>query len=102
MSEFTTIARTSEIPPGMAKVCTLQGREIAVIHADGSFRAVDNTCPHAGGSLGEGTVIGDKLECPFHCWQFDTKTGACCTVPGITIKAFDVLVENDEIKVKIS
>ena len=33
---------------------------IALFNVDGSFFAVDNTCPHAGGPIGEGSLSGES------------------------------------------
>ena len=35
---------------------------LALCNVNGTFRAVDNTCPHAGGPLGEGCLEGDRIE----------------------------------------
>ncbi len=52
-------------------------REIVVLRVDGELHAFDNACPHQGNPLVEGEVLGDVLECAYHGWRFDLRTGAC-------------------------
>ena len=53
----------------------VNGIWIALFNVDGTFYAMDNSCPHAGGPLGEGKVNGGIVECPWHGWRFDIRTG---------------------------
>lgn len=39
-------------------------------------------CPHRGAQLSLGRVCGDRLECPYHGWQFDGR-GQCVHVPAL-------------------
>lgn len=90
MSEFVTVATTDDIPPGTGKTVEVQGVWIALFNVNGSFFAIDNCCPHAGGPLGEGCLSGMIVECPWHGWKFNVQTGerlgntnfavACCPV----------------------
>lgn len=41
-----------------------------------TFYALDNACPHSGGSLGDGYIVRDKISCPWHGWPFELATGA--------------------------
>ena len=52
------VAATSEIKPGERKLLTIKGREIGVFNVDGAFFALANRCPHAGGPMCEGRVVG--------------------------------------------
>ena len=47
---------------------------------DGRARCAHNTCTHRGGSLGDGKVVGDCIQCPYHGWKFDTQ-GNCIEQP---------------------
>ncbi len=47
---------------------------------DGVARIVNAYCPHVGGSLARGKVIGNDLECPFHAWKFGAD-GKCNHIP---------------------
>jgi len=71
MSEFVNVATVEEIPPGTGRTVEVQGVWIALFNVDGSFYALDNTCPHAGGPLGEGCLDGHIVECPWHGWRFN-------------------------------
>lgn len=99
---FIEVANTSEVPPGRAKACHVEGRTIAVYHTDEGFFATDNVCPHRGGPLAEGDLIGNEITCPWHLWGFDIATGLCAGNPDIRVAAHAVRVENDRILVDLS
>lgn len=50
-------------------------RRIALSCVDGRFGAVSGVCNHVGGPLGEGTLDGDYVVCPWHYWKFHRETG---------------------------
>jgi phenylpropionate dioxygenase-like ring-hydroxylating dioxygenase large terminal subunit len=52
----------------------------------GNAHCLSNTCTHRGGSLGDGKVKGDCIECPYHGWQFDGE-GNCQRIPSLGIDA---------------
>ena len=58
-------------------VVKADGREILLLRVAGELHAFDNACPHEGNPLVDGDVLGDQLECAYHAWRFDLKTGAC-------------------------
>jgi phenylpropionate dioxygenase-like ring-hydroxylating dioxygenase large terminal subunit len=54
--------------------------------SSGQVHCVANTCSHRGGSLGDGKIKGDNLQCPYHGWQFDGD-GQCRKIPSLGNKA---------------
>ena len=48
---------------------------LAISYRDGAFGAVSGACSHAGGPLGEGTLDGDYIVCPWHHWKYHRATG---------------------------
>ncbi len=50
-------------------------KRLALVCKDGAFHALAGTCNHVGGPLGEGTLHGDYLVCPWHGWKFHCATG---------------------------
>ncbi|MBI5336645.1 3-ketosteroid 9alpha-monooxygenase subunit A [Mycobacterium sp. BK558] len=53
-----------------------------VVFADstGALKVLDGYCRHMGGNLGQGTVKGDDIACPFHDWRW-RGDGRCSLVP---------------------
>jgi nitrite reductase/ring-hydroxylating ferredoxin subunit len=76
------------------------GDELAVYNVNGEFYATENFCPHKGAPLSEGTVCGHIVECGWHGWQFDVRSGECLTVQE-RIKTYRVKVEEGLVKVEI-
>jgi nitrite reductase/ring-hydroxylating ferredoxin subunit len=74
---------------------------IALFHVDGRFYALDGICPHAGGPLGEGTLCGGIVTCPWHGWQFDVTTGRHASNARLQHAAFGVKVEGNDVYVEI-
>lgn len=62
---------------------------------DGHFSAISGLCNHVGGPLGEGRLVGDYVECPWHFWKFHRTTGLgepgyeADAVPAYTLKEED-------------
>jgi nitrite reductase (NADH) small subunit len=92
------LANKKDIPPGTA--ITVQGpdgTEIALFNIEGTIYALDNSCPHMGGPLGDGEIENCCVTCPWHGWQFDVKTGACENVPGESAVKIPIEVIGDVI-----
>jgi nitrite reductase/ring-hydroxylating ferredoxin subunit len=81
----TKVAETAELSDGQACVVDVAGRSVAVFNVGGSFYAIDNTCPHRGGPLGEGDVDGKVVVCPWHGWRWDVTTGANTNNPAVRV-----------------
>ena len=79
---WTKVASTQELPPGGAKQAQAGGRTLAVFNVDGTFYAIDDTCPHRGAPLSEGECVGSELICPWHDARFDLATGAVKCPPA--------------------
>lgn len=101
MPEFVRVASVGEIPTGTGKALHARGRPVALFNVGGSFHAIDGTCPHQGGPLGEGYLKGTVVTCPYHFWQFDVVTGQAPDFPQATIERFRVKVEGGEIFVEV-
>lgn len=101
MPEFVTVAKTEEIPAGEGRVVEAVGRQIALFNVDGTYWAIDNTCRHRGGPLGEGALDGTIVTCPWHGWTYDVTTGECSLDPSVCVEKLEVKVESEEIKIGI-
>jgi nitrite reductase (NADH) small subunit/3-phenylpropionate/trans-cinnamate dioxygenase ferredoxin subunit len=101
MSKFITVAKTQDVPPGTGQTVEVRGVWIALFNVDGSFFAVDNTCPHAGGPIGEGSLSGDVVTCPWHGWKFSVRTGERLGNPNFTVACCPVRVEGEQIRIAL-
>jgi nitrite reductase (NADH) small subunit len=73
----------------------------AVYNVDGDIRCMDGTCPHAGGPLGQGNLVGTQLVCPWHGWEFDCRTGANDFDPDLKQQTFPVVVNDGEVFIDV-
>jgi nitrite reductase/ring-hydroxylating ferredoxin subunit len=101
MPEFVRVAAENEIAPGTSREVELQGRVVALFNVAGKLCAIDGICPHAGGPLGEGTLEGTVVTCPWHGWQFDVTTGRSPRNPACVQRSYEVKVEGGEILVAV-
>lgn len=91
------VAKTSDLKSGQNKVVTANGKTLALFNVDGKFYALENTCLHRGGPLGEGTLEGNTVTCPWHGWQYDVTNGECKTAPGLKEKSYAVEVNGEDV-----
>ncbi len=102
MSKFIEAARKDEIPIGSAKCVEVEGKEIALFNLEGEYYAIDNTCTHRGGPLGEGEVIGEEVECPWHGAMFNIKSGEVTSEPAEeNVTKYNVRFKDDVIEIEI-
>ena len=102
MPKTVKVAQTDELLPGSGKVVDADGRSIALFNVEGTFYAIENTCTHRGGPLGEGELNGDSVTCPWHGANFNVKTGAVTSPPaGTGVRSFVVKVEGNDVLVEV-
>jgi NAD(P)H-dependent nitrite reductase small subunit len=94
---FHKVASASEVSPGAGKLIEVDEREIALFNFGGEFYATSNMCPHRGASLAEGFLEAGKVFCPWHCFDFNLKTGECSMVPSLRIETYEVKIVGDEV-----
>lgn len=100
--DFVEVATVNDLPPGRAKTVVVDGRSVALYHTASGFFASDNACPHRGGPLGEGDVLGDEIVCPWHFWTFDIRSGHCLAQPSISITTHEVKLEGDRVLIRLA
>ena len=94
---YHKVARTGEISAGSGKKVEVAGDQIAIFNFNGEFYAIHDLCPHRGGPLSEGFLEAGKVFCPWHCFDFNLKTGECSTVPSLRVSAYEVKVEGEDV-----
>lgn len=71
-----------QLQPGTVTTVQADGEAVAVYNVDGTFFATQNACTHRGGPLGDGTLEGTTVTCPWHGACFDVTTGQALTGPA--------------------
>lgn len=102
MDGFVKVAAVADIPAGTARCVEVNGKRVAVFHVAGEFYAIDDRCSHAEASLSEGTIDGDRVECPRHGAWFNIKTGAALSLPALMpVATYRVKVVDEEVYVSV-
>ena len=102
MGRRIELCRAADVAVGTPLRVDAEGLVVAVFNLDGEFFVTDDHCTHGPGSLSEGFVEGDVVECNFHGGQFNIKTGAVvgppCMVP---IKTYPTVVEDGKVFIEV-
>lgn len=101
MPGFVKVAAVADVPPGSGKVVQADGRFLALFNVDGTFYALDNTCLHRGGPVGEGDLEGVVVTCPWHGFQYDVTTGRNVFDPDVGLETFPVRVADGDVEVAV-
>jgi len=99
MSEFVAVVEANQVPLDRGLSVNAGGRELALFNIGGQFYALDGTCPHRGGPLGEGITEDGRVYCPLHGWEFDVKTGACINNPEKPVACFPARVLDGKVEI---
>lgn len=96
-----TVASLADLPDREGYLFHSGPFQIALFRVGDEVRAIDDVCPHAGASLSMGSTDGDTVACPWHCWEFDCRTGACISVEDFSVETYRVVIEDGIVKVEI-
>ena len=94
---FLRTAKKDEILAGTIREFQVNGKTIALANVDGTFYAVNNTCLHRGGPLGQGELEDKVVTCPWHGWQYDVTTGKVTMNPSVGVDTYAVEVRGEDI-----
>lgn len=97
-----TVGRVSDLPKGRGATVKLKdGKEVALFNINGNFHAIENFCPHKAYPLADSPIRGNIVECNLHSWRFDVRTGECYTKKNCSIESYEVVIEDDWIKILV-
>jgi nitrite reductase/ring-hydroxylating ferredoxin subunit len=96
------LCRADEVAEGTALKVEKEGLTLAVFNVDGAFYVLDDACTHGPGSLSEGYIEGDVVECNFHNGQFNIRTGEVVLPPCmIPMKTYPATVEDGKVVIEV-
>jgi nitrite reductase/ring-hydroxylating ferredoxin subunit len=100
MADRIDLCSTADVAPGNAIKVEAGDLTLAVYNVEGEFFVTDDACTHGPGSLSEGYIDGDVVECNFHNGQFNIKTGEVVAPPCmIPVKTYRVVLENGRVMI---
>lgn len=102
VSDLVPVGKASDVKPGQLKSFTVNGKRILVANVSGTYYATQDICTHDGGTLSDGELVGDEIECPRHAARFSAQTGQVRALPAVVpIKTFPVKIEGEQILVSM-
>ncbi len=107
--EYIKVAETTELSAGNKKKISVEGKDILLTNIQNSYYAIDNTCPHMGGSLYDGDLDGSHIICPKHGSIFDVTSGKAIQggkflfikIKVDDVKSYPVKIEGTDIMIGI-
>jgi nitrite reductase/ring-hydroxylating ferredoxin subunit len=99
MATFVAVAKVTDISPGQGKTLFVGEKKIAVFNVGGTFHAIDDTCVHRGGPLGEGELEGCIVTCPWHGWTYDVTTGVSTINSAAKVACYETKIEGEQVQV---
>jgi nitrite reductase/ring-hydroxylating ferredoxin subunit len=102
VSTRVELCKADQVAPGSALRVEAAGLTVAVFNLDGAFYVTDDACTHGPGSLSEGFIDGDVVECNFHNGQYDIRTGEVVSPPCmIAVKTYPARVESGTVFIEV-
>ncbi|PSN95601.1 hypothetical protein B9Q04_08675 [Candidatus Marsarchaeota G2 archaeon BE_D] len=75
MDGYVSVARRSEVKPGVIKPFRYRGKRYVLVEYEGKLYCFDGLCPHEQGPLEFGQMSGKYLYCSYHQAVFDVTSG---------------------------
>ena len=80
-SPLLELCAAGDVPEGGVLKVETSDLVLAVFHLGEKFYVTDDACTHGPGSLSEGCIDGDVIECDFHNGAFNIVTGEVVSPP---------------------
>lgn len=106
---------------GVPLLVEVDGTEIGLLRHRGRLYAFRNSCPHQGGPIAEGDLVGNaecsvldagtrlqsssirnfSIACPWHGIDYDLETGVCRSDKRMKLKSYEVAVDDGFVTVRV-
>jgi nitrite reductase (NADH) small subunit len=97
------VCQVDEIPLGLARSFLLGDETVAVFrNRSGRIFAVENRCPHKGGPLADGMMVGDQVVCPLHAFRYHGDSGECDQASACALRTYPVEVREGVVMLELT
>jgi nitrite reductase (NADH) small subunit len=101
MGKWMTVASAGQLKDGEGLVVPVATEEVALFRIEGRVYACTNVCPHRGGPLGDGSLDGKVVSCPWHGWEFNVTTGRMPVNPNVGVKTYPAQVVDGDVQIEV-
>lgn len=103
MMSWVRAINADELPLGKTKLSQVNGERILLCRlAENEVCAIEDSCSHDDGPLGEGELKEAVIECPRHGAQFDVRTGKALRMPAASpIETFPARINDGWIEINV-
>lgn len=103
MSDWIEVGKVSDIPKLGARVVEVAAGNIAVFRtAEDKIFAIADKCPHKGGQLSQGLVMGNKVACPMHDWKIELEAGTAVAPDEGCAATYPIKMEGEKIMLSLT
>jgi nitrite reductase (NADH) small subunit len=95
-----TLSPASRIREGQLACFEIAGRRLVIGRSARGYFALDDACPHAGGSLSEGLLDAGTVVCPIHGYAYDVVTGEGLD-DGAEVRVHPCELDGDVLRIRI-
>ena len=73
--KFTRVMSEKDLKENKPTKVLANGVAVLLVRRKDEIYALTETCPHAGGPLSEGKLVGDAIQCPARCFDVRVRSG---------------------------
>ena len=99
--KFVAVISVGDLPDETPTRVVAEGVAICLVRRRGHVFALTDTCPHLGGPLSEGTLVGDAIQCPWHQSELALDDGHVVNGPTtFPARSFKTRIRDGKIEVR--
>lgn len=98
-SGWQDVCQVEDIIDGRGRGLMLKGTQIALMRNDQQVYALGGVCPHLGGPIADGTIVGHTAVCPLHMWDFDLRSGISPFNPADSLPTYQARVVDQIVQI---
>jgi nitrite reductase/ring-hydroxylating ferredoxin subunit len=96
------LCKVEDVGEGEVRKIEAADLTLAVYNLEGEFYVTDDHCTHGPGSLSEGFIDGDLVECNFHQGVFNIRTGEVVQPPCmVPVKTYKTVIEAGRVYIEV-
>ncbi len=100
---FLAVGRVEDFAAATMRAVRIASKPIAVFRRpERGFFAREMACKHQNADLTRSPMVGDRVTCERHGWQYDVMTGECLNQSAPRLREHEVVIEDGWVLVAVS